>query len=173
ALQERLGVRLFARTGRGLRLTEEGERLLDQARASLASLMLFEQAASALSKRAPVAKQPFSIGTILDPDFTRLGEFLKAFVALAPQFVTELRHGISGWVMKELREGRLDFGFYLGAADGERFAVVPVAPVRYVVIAPRGWDAQLAQRDWKGAASLPWIWTPPESVHNRLLAPIF
>jgi DNA-binding transcriptional LysR family regulator len=29
------------------------------------------------------------------------------------------------------------------------------------------------KRDWAALAKLPWIWTPPESAHNRLLSRIF
>jgi DNA-binding transcriptional LysR family regulator len=173
ALQQALGVQLFARTGRGLRLTEAGERLLEQARAAVTGVSLFEQAALGLADPSGAGKDPLSIGTILDPDFIRLGEFLRRLFALAPQTAPELRHGVSGWVLRQIKETRLDFGFYLGEAERQRYALVPIARVRYVVIAPRGWDARLNNRGWRDVASLPWIWTPPESVHNRLLTPIF
>ncbi|RYY51788.1 MAG: LysR family transcriptional regulator, partial [Chitinophagaceae bacterium] len=28
-------------------------------------------------------------------------------------------------------------------------------------------------RNWAALAKLPWIWTPPESAHNRLLSKVF
>ena len=37
-------------------------------------------------------------------------------------------------------------------------------------MAPKGWGAQVAGRGWREIAALPWIWTPPDSVHHRLLA---
>jgi DNA-binding transcriptional LysR family regulator len=37
------------------------------------------------------------------------------------------------------------------------------------VIAPAGWGSRLAGADWAGLAALPWITTPPDSVHHRLL----
>lgn len=40
----------------------------------------------------------------------------------------------------------------------------------YRVIAPPGWNARVAGRDWQALVNLPWILTPPESVHARLLA---
>ena len=44
-------------------------------------------------------------------------------------------------------------------------------PNRYVVVAPRGWDRRLRGRHWAELAALPWVWTPRDSVHHRLLAP--
>jgi DNA-binding transcriptional LysR family regulator len=31
----------------------------------------------------------------------------------------------------------------------------------------------VAGKDWPALARLPWIWSPPESVHNRLLSKTF
>ena len=38
---------------------------------------------------------------------------------------------------------------------------------------PRAGGAQVAGRGWQEIAALPWIWTPPDSVHHRLLAAKF
>ena len=40
----------------------------------------------------------------------------------------------------------------------------------YHVIAPAGWASRVADSRWSSLAGLPWIVTPPDSVHNRLLA---
>ena len=45
----------------------------------------------------------------------------------------------------------------------------PLAAFSYVV-APKGWGQMVSGRGWKEIAALPWIWTPPDSVHHRLLA---
>lgn len=173
ALQQRLGLQLFERTGRGLRLTPDGERLLPDAREALAAADRVAALAEGLGRGHRPAPVRVAIGTILDPGFIRLGEFLRAVHAHPPQPYTELRHGTSGWVMRELREGRLDFGFYLGQADAEIWRQQPLAPVRYVVIAPRGWERQLHDADWSVLARLPWIGTPRDSVHHRLLEPVW
>jgi DNA-binding transcriptional LysR family regulator len=119
------------------------------------------------------------IGTILDPPFTRLGTFLHDFVEAAPQVETELRHGMSGEVLAQVLRGDLDAGYYL-AVPGEsgRDMRPPLASRRlttftYRVVAPAGWGPQLQGRDWKGLSALPWLRTPPVSVHHRLLAQVF
>jgi len=76
-----------------------------------------------------------------------------------------------------VRAGDLDVGFYLGPAGATGGAplleVLPLASFTYYVVAPKGWGAQVAGRGWQEIAALPWIWTPPDSVHHRLLATQF
>src|SRR4030095_11448092 len=43
----------------------------------------------------------------------------------------------------------------------------------YRVVAPAGWAPQVQDRDWPALAALPWLRTPPESVHHRLLSLVF
>lgn len=174
ALEARIGQVLTERTGRGLRLSAEGERLLPAARDTVQAAERFTQ----LARAAPVDGQPAPavpvvVGTILDPPAIRLGEFLRAVRERGPQLHPELRHGISGSVLREVQEGRVDLGFFLGETDGPGWRVQTLAPVRYVVVAPRGWQSRLEGRRWEDLAALPWIDTPRESVHHALLRPVF
>ena len=43
------------------------------------------------------------------------------------------------------------------------------------MLAPAGWHNRVnkGKRSWSALAKHPWIWTPPESAHNRLLSRIF
>jgi DNA-binding transcriptional LysR family regulator len=74
-------------------------------------------------------------------------------------------------VRDEVAAGRLDLGFCLGKLDEQTFRVQALAAVRYVVVAPRGWAARL-HGSWAELLTLPWISTPPTSVHHQLLAPL-
>jgi DNA-binding transcriptional LysR family regulator len=110
ALQERLKLQLFARSGRGLALTRDGAALLPQAEKVLAALQDFGRSAQAMQGNL---RGKLRIGTILDPEFIRLGAFLKALVEDAPQVETELSQHMSGDVLQRVRDGSLDVGFYL------------------------------------------------------------
>jgi DNA-binding transcriptional LysR family regulator len=180
------GLTLFTRTPQGLVLTREGALLLPQAEKALAALADFGQAAQSLHS---TVRGTLRIGTILDPEFTRLGAFLKELVEAAPQVATELRQGMSGEVLAQVLRGELDVGFYLGepqpgdaarAGAGRRATIAaPELAVRtlisftYRVLAPAGWGPQVQGRDWKGLAALPWLATPPASAHHRLLTSVF
>ncbi len=190
SLAQATGLVLFSRTPHGLALTADGAALLPQAEKALAALADFGQAAQRLQS---TVRGRLRIGTILDPEFTRLGAFLKQLVESAPQIETELRQGMSGDVLAQLGRGELDVGFYLvplEASDPESEQNRPVPSVEwsqvalsfevniltrftYRVLAPAGWGPQVLGRDWKALAALPWLATPPASAHHRLLARVF
>ncbi len=174
-LAEDTGLQLFTRTPHGLALTADGAALLPQAERVLAAVGDLQQAARNLQS---TVRGALRIGTILDPEFTRLGMFLRELVESAPQIETELRHGMSGTVLAQVLRGELDVGFHLDAegdaAGGDAaLAARTLTRFTYRVVAPAGWGPQVTGRDWKALAALPWLATPPESAHHRLLERVF
>src|SRR5450830_913380 len=158
-LQERLQLQLFTRTSAGMKLSNEGSKLLPVAQ-------------RALHSSAGNLTGTLAIGTILDPEFIRLGAFLKSLVERYPQLSTRLQHHMSGSVLQQIKAGALDVGFFLGA-PGKGYHSQTLTPFTYNVIAPAGWKNRVAGKGWKELAQLPWIWTPPESAHHRLLNRVF
>lgn len=169
SLQTELDLQLFTRTPAGMSLTNDGSKLLPFAERVMESLAEFRQGASALHSTLSGA---LSIGTILDPEFIRLGAFLKRLVETYPQLSTRLQHGMSGWVLQEVKSGALDMGFFLGN-PGKECHYQTLTTFTYSVVAPQGWKNRVAGKDWAALSRLPWIWTPPESAHHRLLTKIF
>lgn len=173
ALQNSLELQLFTRIPSGMVLTDAGAKLLPLAERTLASVDEFKQSAGALhTGAAGTLTGSLAIGTILDPEFTRLGAFLKQLVETCPQLSTQLRHNMSGDVLLKIEEGTLDVGYYLGTPP-RQFHCQTLTPFIYNVVAPRGWKSRISGRDWRALARLPWIWTPPQSAHNRLLSKTF
>ena len=182
-LAEDSGLTLFRRTSTGLELTQEGALLAAKAEQVLAAVTDFGQTAGHLSTRV---RGKLRIGTIIDPEFTRLGAFLKALLESGPGIETTLRHGMSGDVPERLKRNELDAGFYLGDPQdydpspditGENTASLfyarSLAQLTYCVVAPPSLASFVRGADWLQLASLPWIGTPPASVHNRMLARLF
>ncbi|WP_175763133.1 LysR family transcriptional regulator [Burkholderia ambifaria] len=173
-LQVTLGITLFTRTSRGLALTRDGQTLLPHAERALAAAADVQRAAAALRNEV---RGRLRIGTILDPGFLRLGGFLRALVETHPQIETALRHGMSGWVLEQVRAQALDVGYYIGRPgeddprDEMLFHTVTLTHFQYRVLAPAGWKERVQRaHDWRALAALPWIWTPPASAHHRLLS---
>jgi DNA-binding transcriptional LysR family regulator len=170
------GLTLFHRTSHGVSLTSDGAALLPQAQRALAAVEDFVLSASRMHG---VVRGELRIGTILEPAFIRLGALLRELVEIAPQIGTELRHGMSGSVLSQLQSGSLDVCFFLSPSVAETLAIDANLAVRtlnrfnYRVVAPAGWNAQVIGRGWESLATLPWLGTPPESVHHRLLARVF
>jgi DNA-binding transcriptional LysR family regulator len=133
-------------------------------------------------KRAGSVSGTLRIGTIVDPEFIRLGRLLGQLRTDFPDIETELMHGVSGDILSSVKRTQIDAGFYLsgpnvdedlGCEKGEMVHAVKLADFSYRVIAPVGWDKRVETADWPTLAELPWIGTTPASVHSRLLKRIF
>lgn len=172
SLQEQLGLSLFTRQSSGMALTKEGKQLLLLAERLLQKEQEFRQQALLLQTNSNVVAGILSIGTILDPEFIRLGIFLKRLVELHPHLSTKLSHHMSGSVLQQIKSGQLDVGFYLGT-PGKGVYSLTLTNYTYSVIAPASWKNRVSGKNWEELAQLPWIWTPPESIHHRLLHKVF
>lgn len=176
-LGEETGVTYFKRAPHGLDLTPDGKALLPRAEAVLNAMADFRQ--HALGRVGQVSGA-LRIGTIVDPEFIRLGRLLSQLGEAHPGITTELVHGISGEILEKLHRRQIDAGFYLtdpAAVDAlayeETMQVKQLATFTYRIIAPVGWETRVAKADWIELARLPWIGTTSASVHNRLLSRIF
>lgn len=184
-LEDSLGISLFDRTSKGLVLNANGEALLPFAKSCLDDLEAFGAAAERI---AGTARETLRIGTILDPEFTRLGSLLGALARTNPGLVVELHHGTSDDALARISRRELDAGFYLDARDHpeptgpaacdasgrpQRFDVLVLQQFVYRVAAPPGWEAKVLGKGWAQLAQLPWLATPAASAHRRLLAPVF
>lgn len=173
-LQSELNLTLFDRTPRGMRLTESGQRLLPVAERALLAAAEFNAAAAELKD---AISGRLHLGTILDPEFLRLGRFLSTLTERHPVLSFDLTHGMSGAVAKMVEDGGLDVAFTLGQPGlselAGRFHIVSLTVFSYCVVAPSGWAGRVRGKSWRELSGLPWIGTPPNSVHNRLLSRIF
>ncbi|MFN5164377.1 MAG: LysR family transcriptional regulator [Rubrivivax sp.] len=180
-IAEQTGLKLFTRTSKGVLLTRDGAQLLSHAEKVLQAQAELMQAAYRMSASV---RGTLRVGTILDPEFTRLGAFLRAVFGIAPEIRPELHQGMSGEVMSSVLAGNLDVGYAVvpdcsetddaggpGTPDA-RLNVQPLIRFNYRVIAPAGWGPQVHPLDWPELVQLPWVQTPAESSHSRLLASI-
>jgi DNA-binding transcriptional LysR family regulator len=170
ALEDELEVTLFERTSIGMALTAAGQRLLQEAEKVLSAAQALRNEARAL--RGEVAGRA-SVGTLSDPGFIRLGEFLTATVDRHPLLQLELHHEISGAAFEKVRDGELDAAFYYGALTHPAVAGLALRPMTYRVAGPAAWRDRVEEADWAEIAALPWILTPSISSHNQLVADLF
>ncbi|MBV7396865.1 LysR family transcriptional regulator [Mameliella sediminis] len=176
-LSEETEITLFRRTPHGLDLTPDGKALLPKAEHVLNAMIEFRQSAN---RQAGLVSGTLRIGTIVDPEFIRLGRLLSRLGDAHPGITTELVHGISGEILERLKRRQIDAGYYLTAPEEvdnipseEAVHVRVLAKFNYCVIAPAGWEARVGSAAWEELAPLPWIGTTSVSVHNRLLSRIF
>jgi DNA-binding transcriptional LysR family regulator len=171
------GLKLFARTARGLDLTPDGLVFHVKARQVLNAAADLERTVRQMHGHI---RGKLRVGTVIDPEFTRLGAFLSGLVDTAPMLEKELRQGMSGNVAQWILSGEMDAGYFLGdlpeaanRAQKPDFAQMTLTDFSYSVIAPPGWESRVMGKGWEGIAALPWVGTVEASVHHRLLKQVY
>ncbi|SFU93734.1 LysR family transcriptional regulator [Pseudoduganella namucuonensis] len=170
ALEEELGVILFARGASGTSLTRSGQLLLAQAEKTLDSALELVNMANKI--RGEITGT-VKLGTIIDPECLRLGAVLGRLLARHPQIDVKLAQGISGSVLERIRAGTVDAGFYLGALDDASVQATELCVLTYLVVAPKEWEERVSGAGWDRIARLPWIGTPVHSSQHRLVSEMF
>ena len=166
ALEDELGVLLFDRLPSGMALTKTGQLLLPQAEKALFGAMeLLNQAKAFRSEIGGKVR----LGTIIDPESTKLGSFLGALLERYPLVQVKLLHGISGSIMDKLTAGDVDAGFYLGRVQQPGMSSLRLKTANYRVVAPIGWAARLRDATWETIGRMPWVGTPEQSSQYRLV----
>ncbi len=134
ALEERVGVPLFARTRRRVELTPEGARLLEEARRVQAQL---ERVCGELRGMAAGEQGRLRIGFVSLADYGVLPALLKDFKAARPGVALALREMLSPDQGAALIAGELDFGLLLPPVqEAPLLDHVVVQRERFVVALP-------------------------------------
>jgi LysR family transcriptional regulator, nitrogen assimilation regulatory protein len=108
-LERELGGRLFHRTGRGVALTEIGERVLPQGRALIADAIAFEQAARSPADR-PAGE--VTMGVVPVASRTLLAALTAGLRDAYPGIRLRVLEGYSGQVEEWLTSQRVDIAIY-------------------------------------------------------------
>ena len=184
-LEESTGLQLFNRTPGGFTLTEAGAALLPLAHRTVSASADFRTAADSLRESL---RTTLRVGTILDPESIRLGPFVRSLATSSKKTEVFLRYGMSDDVLSQIGRGELDVGYYIDATpleclesgmlpdrtiDDGKFRLTALTRYDYRVIAPRKWSDKVIGKDWADLADLPWIATPHDSAHRRLIDDVF
>ncbi len=136
ALEERLGVALFARSRRRVELTPEGARFVDEARRITGQL---ERAVLELRRMASGEQGRLRIGFVSLADYGVLPGLLKAHRSARPGVTLALREMLSPDQASALAAGELDFGLLLPPVSG-------AARLEHIVVQRERFVAALASR---------------------------
>ncbi len=167
-LEESLGLTLFVREARGMRLTPHGETLLRKARHVL-------RAANALTDTAAhLRTEPsgsITVGLNTDPLFLRLRMLDDAMNARAPRVQLEFTPSQSNTTPVMLRTGQLDAGFRFGFSKEVEVEETWLADIPVVVAIPTRFLAtgNNAPITWQWLAKLPWLWSSTACPYHILV----
>jgi len=170
ALEDELGVSLFERMSSGMVLTAGGRSLLPAAQRVI-------DAAQALRSRARALQGEVigrvRVGTVSDPEFTRVGDFLAHALQTHPLLEIEIHHEVSGEAFDKVRDGELDASFYYGNRQHPDVVAVPIVNFAYRIVAPAAWGDRIRHASWDELVQMPWIVSPPISTLRTLLDELF
>jgi len=170
ALEDELGVQLFERGPAGMTLTAAGKRLLPEA------TKVLDDAAALHGKARAIQGEVtghVSVGTLADPEFIRLPQFLAIATERFPLIEIELHHVVSGAAFERVRDRGLDASFYYGDLAHPAVASIALREFAYRLAGPAAWRDRVVGAQWEDIASLPWIMAPAISTHRVLATGLF
>lgn len=135
-LEEQLGVALFSRERRRLKLTHAGAELLVRAEALLAQAAEFEQSAARASQGVEGRLTLGCVEGALQAGVVQAD--LTALAAVAPKLVVELRALRSQAIIDGVRRGELDVGYTYATPADDHLATTLRHETPYVLALPRG-----------------------------------
>ncbi len=155
-LEDDLGVSLFLRQAKGMRLSAAGEALLPLAASMLTQSAELRRAAQSFQA---VTTGALTLGLNTDPTFLRLNQVIQTISTALPQVT--LTFCISQTLSTEamLKRGEMDMGFAFGVNFSEDVTVRQLTTTPVSVVVPRRLAADPRALDWQGIAALPWVWT--------------
>ena len=170
ALEDELGVTLLERVSSGMVLPAAGRKLLPAAEKVL-------EAAQSLRMRAKAIQGEIvgraRVGTVSDPEFTRIGEFLARALDAHPLLDIEIHHEVSGIAFEKVRDGELDASFYYGSLEHADVTGVPLLNYAYRIVGPAAWGDRLRHASWEELVQMPWILAPKVSTLRSLVEDLF
>ena len=171
AMEDELGLVLFERTPRGMSLSPHGAKLLAKAEQLLAMHRDFLDEAQRIKGR--IAGK-FHLGANRGTSAQLLGTLLAAVSERYPDVEIVLQHDTSAEILRAIRNGGLDAGFYTddGTVDAELQAV-EVDRFGVFLVAPRGWASDPQRPDWRALVGMPWICPASNTCCGRAAERVF
>jgi DNA-binding transcriptional LysR family regulator len=156
-LEDELGVPLFSRTPRGMRLTAEGRALLVEARRALEGLDAVLARAGQLRREVTGLAR---IGLNNEAARMRVPEFLSAMTRRYPRVEIHLMDSSSPAILDDVRAGRLDLGFIYDniVEPSHEVETLLLEEVPVAVVGPTSWAPRVCQASWEELAGMPWVW---------------
>ena len=135
ALEVELRQPLFSRNGRGVTLTEAGQRLLGHGRGILQQV---ERAKQDLEDQRGAATGLLSIGLPPSVGRTLTAPLVEAFRARFPRATLSIVEGLSTYTLEWLQQGRVDCAVVYNATPAAAIDLQPVLQERLYLVGARG-----------------------------------
>jgi DNA-binding transcriptional LysR family regulator len=153
-LEEELGLVLFTRTAKGMRLTSQGQGMEKKAR----DILLASDEMQALAKTLQQEiRGRVRLGINAGPDFLKIPDTIRALFRKHPGIGLEIIISSTGEILKQVEAGILDCGFAFGSRMTSRVESVFLSPVGLEIVIPMAFKDRFPSGDFTAVAALPWI----------------
>jgi DNA-binding transcriptional LysR family regulator len=157
-LEEELGIVLFTRTPKGMRLTQEGLSLQSQAAEALSMIDNIRDSAGALKDEITGV---LKLGLHIDPRYLRIDKLLSHLQRAHSQLDFHLLQRWTWQQFEDLPKGRIDAGFVYGDPPHKEITALLLKRCNIRIVGPAAWEDRLRGATWEEMAAMPWVWTPP------------
>jgi DNA-binding transcriptional LysR family regulator len=155
ALEREMGLPLFHRGARGVRLTEAGERLLPYARRVLGEI---ERAQQAVGELRELRTGKVALGLTPSATLSLLPEILEKYRGRYPAVEVQIVEEMTDELVEQLLDGRLDLALVSFPIEDKRLETQPLFKERLALVVPPSHRlASLEQVNLAELAGEPWI----------------
>ncbi len=153
-LEKELGVILFTRTSKGMKITSQGEILKSRANDILKASSEFYETAYAFQN---IVKGHLKLGINAEPDYLKIPETVKDIYKKHPGLNLEIILSNTGGILKSVETGELDCGFAFGKNVSKHLDFIPLTRVDLAIVIPTRFKGKHTHTSYKDIAELPWI----------------
>ena len=132
-LEHELGVSLFARHGRGVRLSSAGSVLLERAEAIA---QLVHQTREEIKEERTPPRGRFTLGVPPAAGLRLIPLFVECFQKAWPQTTLHMREGVASTLLEWLIDKRLDLALLHNPPHLEALNISPILAERMLVVGP-------------------------------------
>lgn len=169
-LEEELGLSLFTRTPKGMRLTEEGTVLKTRAAEALSMIDTIRDQAGVLKEEV---SGTLRLGLHIDPRYLRIDRLLSYLQRTHSQLDFHLLQRWTWQQFDDLAKGRIDAGFVYGDPPHKDIMSMLLQRCNIRVVGPAAWSDRLTGAGWEDMAAMPWVWTPPNCAFCTIASQAF
>lgn len=170
ALESELGVSLFERTPKGMKLTPQGVLIKQEADQVLGAAETLRFTADQLKEELTGEVR---LGLHTDPHYLRATRILAGIKQHHPKISINYIQKMSWEAPAELRTCHLDAAFAYARPEDETIAAWPLDRVQLVIVGPIAWERRLSKASLSEMADMPWIWTSRECPFYRIAHRLF
>lgn len=155
-LEEDLGFQLFLRTSKGMKLTEKGRIMLDEAQSIVE---LFDKMLLNAKSLNTNSNNHLNIGLNTDNEILQIERFIKLSIDSNNPINFRLIQTRSEDFIRDITSNTIDAGFFYGEIKSNQIDYIQLASYSLNIVCPPSWRSEVQDLSVEKLAKLPWIWT--------------